>query len=191
MRIGFFGGSFNPPSHVHINLARIIIREYHLDKLFFVPVGDYYQKKDLIKANHRCNMLKLAIEDEKNIEIDTLAAESKTKLYASDTFRIIKEKYKGNEIFFIMGSDNYRKMPSWKDYNELINNYKIIVIERERKKTRKTNKKNIFEFIPEKLEEIDSSKIRKMISNNEDVTSYINENVYKYIKKNELYEDLK
>ena len=191
MRIGFFGGSFNPPSHVHINLARIIIREYHLDKLFFVPVGDYYQKKDLIKANHRCNMLKLAIEDEKNIEIDTLAAESKTKLYASDTFRIIKEKYKGNEIFFIMGSDNYRKMPSWKDYNELINNYKIIVIERERKKTRKTNKKNIFEFIPEKLEEIDSSKIRKMISNNEDVTSYINENVYKYIKENELYEDLK
>ena len=191
MRIGFFGGSFNPPSHVHINLARIIIREYHLDKLFFVPVGDYYQKKDLIKANHRCNMLKLAIEDEKNIEIDTLAAESKTKLYASDTFRIIKEKYKGNEIFFIMGSDNYRKMPSWKDYNELINNYKIIVIERERKKTRKTNKNNIFEFIPEKLEEIDSSKIRKMISNNEDVTSYINENVYKYIKENELYEDLK
>ena len=46
MKIGFFGGCFNPPSNIHINLAKNVINEYKLDKLIFVPVGDYYDKKD-------------------------------------------------------------------------------------------------------------------------------------------------
>lgn len=187
MKIGFFGGSFNPPSYVHINLAKELINKQIVEKVFFVPVGNYYKKEDLIDAKHRLNMLKLAIEEEKNLEIDTLAAESETKLYASDTFKIIKEKYADDELFFIMGSDNFRKMPSWKNYKELLNNYNIIVIERERKKIRNTSGKNVLEYIPEKLQEIDSSKIRNMIKNSENISGFANKKVIKYIEENKLY----
>ena len=130
-------------------------------------------------------MLKLAIEDK--MEVEKIAVESKIKLYASDTFELIKEKYNKDDIFFIMGSDNFRKMPTWKNYEELKTNYNIIVVERERKKTRNENQKNIIEFIPENLAEIDSTQIRQMIKNNENVEKYLNPNVIQYIKKNNLY----
>lgn len=187
MKIGFFGGCFNPPSNIHINLAKNVINEYKLDKIIFVPVGDYYDKKDLIQAKHRYLMLKLAVENEKNLEVDDIVINANKKLYASDTFKLIKEKYNNDEIFFVMGSDNFRNMPTWKDYDELIKKYNIIVIERERKQIRKINRSNIYEFIPTKLEEIDSTKIRKMIKDNKDVQLYINEKVLQYINNNNLY----
>ena len=186
MKIGFFGGSFNPPSYTHINLAKKLISEYNLDKIYFVPVGNYYEKSSLIEAKHRYNMLKLAIEDK--MDVEKIAIESKVKLYAIDTFELLKEKYNKDDIFFIMGSDNFRKMPTWKNYEKLKTNYNIIVIERERKKIRNENQKNIIEFIPEKLAEIDSTQIREMFKNNEkDVKKYLNPKVYEYIQKNNLY----
>lgn len=132
-------------------------------------------------------MLKLAIEDNKQLEIEKIGLESKIKLYASDTFKLIKEKYQKDNIFFVMGSDNFKKMPTWKNYEDLIKNYNIIVIERERKKIRNENPKNIIEFIPEKLASADSTKIRKMIKNNENTQKYLNPKVYEYIKQNNLY----
>ena len=58
-KIGFFGGCFNPPTKVHINLANALIKSGLVDKVIFVPVGDYYNKQNLVSANHRYNMLKL------------------------------------------------------------------------------------------------------------------------------------
>lgn len=187
MKIGFFGGSFNPPSNIHINLANSLVKEFNLDKVIFVPVGDYYKKAFLINAKHRYNMLKLATKNNLNLGVEGLAVESKIKLFATDTFRIIKEKYKNDDIFFIMGSDNFRKMPTWKNYEELINNYNIIVVEREKKEVRYTDKKNIFGFIPAKFETIDSTKIRNMIKNGKNVQGLLPQEVYNYIKQNSLY----
>lgn len=131
-------------------------------------------------------MLNLAIEEK--MEVDKIAIESKIKLYATDTFKLIENKYGKNEIFFIMGSDNFRKMPTWKDYEELVKKYNIIVIERDRKKIRKENRENIIEYIPEKLSQIDSTKIREMIKNkDENVKQYLNSKVVEYIIENKLY----
>ena len=47
-RMGFFGGSFNPPTYAHINIAKASIEKLGLDKFFFVPVGNLYNKPDLI-----------------------------------------------------------------------------------------------------------------------------------------------
>lgn len=162
------------------------MKQFNLDKVIFVPVGNYYKKKDLIEAMHRFNMLKLAIEEKMGVE--KIAVESKIKLYALDTFELIKEKYNKDDIFFIMGSDNFRKMPTWKEYEKLKTNYNIIVIERERKKIRYENPENIIEFIPEQLAEIDSTQIRNLIKNNdEEAKKYLNEKVYQYIIENKLY----
>ena len=159
-----------------------------MDKVIFVPVGNYYAKKELIDAKHRYNMLKIAIENEEKLDVEKIAIESKIKLYAADTFKLIKEKYKKDDIFFIMGSDNFRKMPTWKNYEDLKINYNIIVIERERKKIRHEKPENIIEIIPQELAEIDSTQIRQMIKNNEaNAKKYLNPKVYEYIRKNNLY----
>lgn len=167
-KIGFFGGCFNPPTNVHINLATNLINEGVLDKVLFVPVGDYYQKQNLIPAKHRLNMLKLASEGLENIEVEDLASTSKEKLFATDTFKLIYEKYREEaEIYFIMGSDNFEKMPNWKNYEEIISKYKFIVIER--------------------TEAPSATYIRKKIQKGEEVSDYIKSEVLEYIEKNKLY----
>ena len=66
-KVGFFGGCFNPPTNIHMELANKLIKEGKLDKVIFVPVNDYYNKENLEKAKHRYNMLKLATKNYKDI----------------------------------------------------------------------------------------------------------------------------
>lgn len=167
-KIGFFGGSFNPPSKVHINLANKLLEDGKLDKVVFVPVGNYYDKKDLIDAKHRYNMLKLAVKDYRSMKIDDIELNIKNKLYAVDIFRLISEKYKDNDIYFLMGSDNYSKMPKWRNYDEIIKDYKYIILERDK-------------------EDTDSTRIREMIKNNIDISELLHKDVIEYIKEHSLY----
>ena len=167
-KVGFFGGCFNPPTNTHIKLANNLIKEGRLDKVIFVPVGDYYQKQDLVSATHRYNMLKLATADYEKLEVEDIATKHTEKLFASDTFKLISEKYsKDVEIYFIMGSDNYSKMPTWKDYEEIRDKYKYLVLDR--------------------TQDISSTEIRKKIRKGEDVLNYINVDVLKYIMDYKLY----
>lgn len=167
-KVGFFGGCFNPPTNIHMNLANNLIINGTLDKVIFVPVGNYYKKKDLVFATHRYNMLKIACKAFPNLDVDGIASIHQNKLFAVDTFELIQKKYgKKSEIYFIMGSDNFEKMPTWKNYEEIKNKYKYIVLDR-------TN-------------EISSTDIRNMLKNKENVLNYINPQVLKYINKNKLY----
>jgi len=186
-KIGFFGGSFNPPINTHIKLAENLIKYKMVDKVIFVPVGDYYQKKDLISAEHRYNMLQLVCKNFQNIDVDDIASSSQDKLFAIDTFKLLYEKYnKKADLYFIMGSDNFNKMPTWKNYQELMEKYKFIVIERE-KNTQKDDLKNVIFYKSDNIEDITSTCIRNKIKNNIDYSNYIDDNVLKYIKENRLY----
>ena len=173
-KIGFFGGCFNPPTNIHIKIAKDLIEKGKLYKVVFVPVNDYYKKNDLIEAKHRYNMLKLAVKNYKNLEVDDIELKENKKLYAVDVFKIISnsvyiEKNKKTDIYLIMGSDNFEKMPTWKEYDEIKNKYNYIVIDRDEK-------------------EISSTEIRDMLKNGDKkVVEYIPKEVYEYIIKNELY----
>ena len=173
-RIGFFGGCFNPPTNMHISIANNLIREGKLDKVIFVPMNDFYEKEGLIEESHRYNMLKLAVEKYKNLKIDDIEIKENRKLFAADAFEIIHKsdfvKYVDKEnVFLIMGSDNYSKMPNWRDYDKIKDKYNYIVIERDEK-------------------QISSTKIREMIKDNDKkVIEYLPKEVYRYIIKNELY----
>ena len=143
-KIGFFGGAFNPPSNVHINIAKDLINNNVLDKVIFVPVGDYYAKDDLVAAKHRFNTLKLFCTEDEKLIVEDILVNSNKKLYASDAFEIISQRYRNieTEIYFIMGSDNFNKISTWKNYEEFIKKYRFIVIERTESKSH-SNLENI------------------------------------------------
>jgi len=167
-RIGFFGGCFNPPSNIHINLANSLIEEGKLDKVVFIPVGDYYNKSALASGKDRYNMLNLAIKGHADLEIDDIELNINKKLYAADVFKLIEGKYKGQDIYFIMGSDNYSKMPKWKGYSYIKDRYKYIVLDRAD-------------------DAVSSSQIRDMIKQGRDVEKYLCKEVVEYIEENGLY----
>ena len=173
-KIGFFGGCFNPPNNLHIEIANNLINNKKIDKVIFVPVNDYYKKEGLIEAKHRYNMLELAVKNYKNLEVDDIELKENRKLYAIDAFEIIQNSKfitdnNKNNIFFVMGSDNYEQMPKWKDYDTIKNKYNFIVINRNK-------------------DDITSTKIRELLNNDINLArQYLPQEVYNYIVKNKLY----
>jgi len=107
VKIGFFGGCFNPPTKAHINLAQKALKECDLNKVIFVPVGDFYDKEQLVSGKHRYNMLSISCKDLENIEVTDLELNIKQKLYASDA----------KDRIFIIKNDTYNKYSSSKFRN--------------------------------------------------------------------------
>ena len=182
-RFGFFGGCFNPPTIAHYELALKAIESANLDKLYFVPMGDHYKKEDLIPAEYRYEMLVKMSEKKSKLEVSRIQIEQNRELQAIDTFRLIQKEFNNSQNFFIMGSDNFQKINTWKDANELIENYNYIVLSRD---SFENDNVIIIKSI-ERFKEISSSLVRKKINLNEDIKDLVTEEVEKYILEKNLY----
>ena len=184
-KIGFFGGSFNPPTIAHFEIVNSAIKEFNLDEIVIVPMGDKYQKEGLIDFKHRYNMLKLLFKNTPKARVSNLQ-ENQTKIsYAIDTFNIIDKKYENDERFFIMGFDNFSKINTWKDSEKLLNNRKYIVFAREEFNINNMDANQVKVLNVNK--NISSSILRKKIETEEDIKNLTTSSVIKYIEQNGLY----
>ena len=184
MRIGIFGGSFNPPHKMHKNIALNLIKNNYLDKVIYVPTGNKYNKNNLIGSIHRYNMIKLMISDVKNLDVSDYELKN-TLTYTYQTLNNFKEKYPNDEIYFICGSDNLKEITTWKNYEYILNNFKILVIKRNNdnldEMLKKITTKNI-EVANIELDSISSTVIREKITRKESKKEIIN-----YIEEYNLY----
>ena len=183
-KIGFFGGSFNPPTIAHLKIVEFSLKEFGLDKVVIVPMGDKYEKSELISFNNRFNMLQRIFENNDRVEISRMQENQKQKSYAIDCFEKIDNKYKASENFFIMGLDNYNNISNWKDAEKLLENYKYIVFKRGNNKVQKNNQNTYF---VNSFYNISSSDVRKKIKNNRNLEQFITKDVIKFINENNLY----
>lgn len=195
-KLGFFGGSFNPPTYAHMNIAKMSIEKFNLDAVYFVPVGNLYNKPSLIDENYRYEMLELICDDK--IKVENIELGRKEPLNTLQAFELIEQKYKNTENYYIMGADNFEKLPTWKNAKELIENYKYIIFERNGSNSKsmidaqellKQNRDN-FKFLSvEQYSNVSSGIIRKLIQNQnyEECEKYTRPEIVKYIKENKLY----
>ena len=193
MRIGIFGGCFNPPHKMHKNIALELIDNDYLDKIIYVPTGNKYNKKDLVSDIDRYNMLKIMCEN--NVSLEVSDYEFKTELtYTYQTLNYFKSIYPNDDIYFICGADNLNQIESWREYKYILENYKFIVINRNEidldslVNKYENNKGNIV-IANIKTGELSSTDIRDNLNNlnTKQVINYIDLEVYKYIKENGLY----
>jgi nicotinate-nucleotide adenylyltransferase len=118
MRIGFFGGSFDPPHRGHIALARLAMERLRLDRVLFAPVGVQPLKRDRAQAgfSDRVAMTRLAIEREPGFEIsltDAPQADGRPN-YTVDTLRTLRATLApDDQIFFLMGADSFLSIGQW------------------------------------------------------------------------------
>lgn len=195
-KYGFFGGAFNPPTIAHEKLALEIAEKYNLDKVYFVPVGNFYNKKDLVDEKERFKMLKLISSD----KIDVLPIEfnMNKNLNTSEALELINNEYKNVDRYFIMGGDNLEKLSSWQNPENCLNGNKFIAIERGKKisniieNDNLLNKysKNIITLENNNLYTYNSTEVRNAIKekNSEVINKMLNKKVYSYIKIENLYQ---
>ena len=132
-------------------------------------------------------MLKLLCNNNKFLDVENIASIHSNILYATDTFKKIYDKYNElAQIYFIMGSDNFKKMPTWKDYNRIITQYKFIVIQRFEDEEQ-IKKDNVLYYTPEQIQNMNSTQIREMIKQHQNVEEFLEMQELQYIKRNKLY----
>lgn len=191
MRLGIFGGSFNPPHKMHKNIALKLIDNKCLDKIVYVPTGDKYKKDALVSAQDRYNMVELMIKDNPNLLVSDYELKN-VLTYTFETLDYFKSKYSNDDIYFICGTDNLKQIETWKNYEYILGNYKLLVIKRNgdyiEELLNKYNhyKKNI---IISNIEEnnLSSTLIRTHLKDDIIDSSLINKKVLKYIRDNNLY----
>lgn len=198
-KFGFFGGAFNPPTKAHIELAKNMITTYQLDQLFFVPVGNQYDKPELTDEKHRYRMLQLITNEEEKLDVSDIELNTNQKLKAIDVFHLIQEEYKDTDNFYILGSDNFERIVNWKNAEELVSKYKLIVLNRgetnisniiNKSELLSKNANNILYSQEQKVIPYSSTLLRKAIQkkDNDIMHEILPTKIEEYIEKNKLYQ---
>jgi len=172
MRIGIFGGSFNPPHNGHVQAANVAISSNKLDLLIVVPTGTPPHKElpvDSPSSQMRLKMTKTAFSEQKNTIISDVEISSTEPCYTIDTVNSIKSEYPDSEMFLLLGDDMHDSLLAhrWKDSEKLLAIVTPILL-------------------PRHVIDISSTELREMLPQREG-TSYISDENYSYIIKHRLY----
>lgn len=176
MKIGVFVGSFDPVHLGHINIANYLTEENYVDKIIIIATGSYWNKQNITDLDKRLEMLDL-IKD-KNIIIDKKHNHYK---YTYEILETLKKERPNDELFLVIGADNAKSFTKWKNYEKILNEYKVIIINRD---NIEINLKPSI-IINKNFTDISSTKIR---NNPLESHELLPEDVYNYIKIRGLYQ---
>ncbi|WP_029608461.1 nicotinate-nucleotide adenylyltransferase [Mycoplasma simbae] len=184
MKIGLFGGSFNPVHQGHVEIAKYAYKELNLDKLIFIPAATnpFKKKQKNAPAQDRINMLKLAIEGlGPNFEISEYETKKGGLSYTYQTIDYFAHKHPNDELFFIIGSDSLPSLHKWEFIEQMSKKAQFVVF----KRSTNIDKTNIKRFNVLRLDnpfyEESSTQIRM------GALEYTPEKVNAYIGQNRLY----
>jgi len=200
-KIGIIGGTFNPIHFGHLIIANYFLTELELYKCFFVPAWlSPFKTEDIsaksISADHRVNMLRLAIEDNSCFDIDLYEIEKQGISYTYDTVQHFMSRFPKQEIHLLIGTDQAKSFTEWGNWQKILEHSNICIAARPdsfsrdykneiSKKLTVNDKKPCWLNTP--LLEISSTSIRDRVSLKRSIKYLVPENVREYIKVNQLY----
>lgn len=199
MRIGIMGGSFDPVHSGHVSLARDSLKQARLDRVLLIPARMQPFKLDRTPASgeDRMEMLRLALEDDPNIEPCAYELDQDGVSYTYLTMRAMRREF-GEEakLYFIIGTDSLLKLSTWKNAEELLTQYAFIVgsrpgyLEEEADACRAQLERDFgTEILPiaNHLFDVSSTEIRERLAAGDDVSDLVPAPVVSYIRERGLY----
>lgn len=199
MRMGILGGTFNPPHLGHLHVAKQVKNSLNLDKVLFIPTNLPPHKKmpkGSATTKQRCDMINLMIENEPWAKISMIEINRGGASYTVDTIRQLKQEYKQDKLFFIMGADMLMTLDTdWREPQEICRLCTLAVV------ARHLDEQNIIKQKAELLKEKYKAEIcivdcrvvdisSTQIRNGENLNEMLPKNVLDYIHKNRLYMNL-
>ena len=133
MRIGVFGGTFDPIHMGHLVAAEEARVRLGLERVIFVPAGipPHKMNEEILPARHRLAMVELAIASNPHFTVSRVDIDRTGPSYTVDTIKLLRDELGAEtEIYFIMGSDSLRELPTWHEPEELIRLCRLVVMTR-------------------------------------------------------------
>lgn len=199
MRIGIFGGTFDPPHLGHLILADEARNELELAQIYFVltPNPPHKQGITVTPVEIRLEMLAKALSGEPTFVISRVDLDRDPPHFAVDTVKIYREMMPGTTLVYLMGGDSLRDLPTWHHPVDFVDACDLIgVMSRPQIQV---DIKSVavkvpgiiakLRFIDAPLLEISSSDLRWKIANGEPYRFYLRESVWKFIQSKKLYRE--
>ena len=198
MKIGLYGGTFDPIHLGHLIVIENAINETKLDRVIILPSSNppHKKHKDKTKADIRVEMVAEAIKDNPKIILSTFESSNNMVRYTHDTLEYFTKNLESHEIFYIMGEDSFMTIDSWRNYEKILG-FNIIVFAREgiekdsplAKKVEKVRKDNPNIYLIDILNiNISSTLIRSLAKEDKSLKYLVKDEVEYIIKNRNLYE---
>jgi len=132
MRLGIFGGSFDPVHYGHLLLAECCLEQQQLDQVWFMPAAEppHKQGAALSGPTERLEMLSLAIAGHEQLQVSSLEIDRGGISFTADTLRQLRAEHLDAELFFLMGGDSLYDLPHWREPAEILSLAMPIVMAR-------------------------------------------------------------
>lgn len=198
MRLGIYGGSFDPVHNAHLAFARTCQQQAKLDEVWFTPTAIQPLKRKGPHATNanRIEMLNLAIGDKPNWRVCSIEIDRGGLSYTVDTLRQIHEELPEAELFFPIGSDALRDVANWREPREIFRMATPLVV------CRAGDLPPDFEgleqlcsarTLPQPIEmpamDVSSSEIRRRVAAGQSIDDLVPEAVAAYIEQQRLYRE--
>lgn len=189
MKIGFFGGTFNPIHHGHLIVARDAVEHLGLDRLYFIPAAVSPHKLDtpLPPPELRAQMVEAAIGDEPRFDIETYEVERPgVPSYAIDTILAMRERFGTDaRFFYLIGRDNVPLLNTWRRIDDLHRVVEFVVFNR-------GGEGEAFAPLPyvtlERRIDLSATEIRNRVANRQSIRYLVPEGVRELIAQHSLYQ---
>lgn len=193
MKIGVFGGTFNPPHNGHVRLAKAAADELKLDKLLVIPscIPPHKIAAKLADVQERLEMCRLAFGCDPRFEVSPMELERGSRSYTVETLRELKALYPDSELYFIVGSDMLESFDKWYLWQEILSLSVLCAASREEGYSPDLSR---FGKLAERIKiitldplEVSSTQIRN--SAGEVSSELLDPKVAAYIREHGLYDD--
>lgn len=191
MRIGIFGGSFNPPHVGHLIVAERVRESAGLSRVLFIPTATPPHKgtAELPGAKHRLAMVQLAVEGNPAFEVSDCEVRRGGVSYTIETLREMHRRFPTDDLYLIIGLDNFLEFRDWKDPEAVLSEAELIVMDRPIPGARTADSpyldRAIFVEVP--LIEISATMVRETVRAGKSIRYLVPEKVEAYIKEQGLY----
>jgi nicotinate-nucleotide adenylyltransferase len=132
LRLGIFGGTFNPIHACHLQVAARVRDLVRLDRVVFVPAAHPPHKptEDLAPAHHRLEMTRLAIAGWPGFEVDDLELRRAGPSYSIDTVEAFRRRAPTSDLYFLLGIDMFAELATWRQPERLVAESRLVVMAR-------------------------------------------------------------
>lgn len=191
MKVGVFGGTFNPIHTGHAIIASYVVQHCGLDKLWMMvsPLNPFKEAQGEQLDVERLRMVEMVSSRLDNVETSGFEFSLPRPSYTIDTLNALQAKFPQHEFYLIIGADNWASFDKWNRHEEILAKYKVLVYPRsgfEIGLPDCSRFQNVA-MIEAPIIELSSTEIRKGIKMQRNMAYYLPDDVYRYILKNKLY----
>jgi nicotinate-nucleotide adenylyltransferase len=194
VRLGIFGGSFDPPHVGHLLAAVDAFEALQLDKLIFVPAAIQPLKSDVVAtpAHLRLAMVKLLVGADERFAVDAVEIDRAGLSYTVDTLETFAQRFPKAERFFLVGEDAMAAFGAWKRPQQILTLARLAILRRPRggegaALERSSDQPNGTIALATRLVDVSSTEIRERVRAGKSIKGFVPESVAAFIETERLY----